>query len=122
MRARRKGTDNPYTRVEKVQLQDLDILYNADVMEFEPHQEEETALCEQRGYENPLQDYWQEVRERAAIAAMQGTMTILASSDRGAFREIVVEGYSGKEKTYPKEIAEFAVACADALIEQLKRN
>lgn len=66
-------------------------------------------------------NHWQEVRERAAIAAMQGTMTILGSSDRGAFREIVVDGYSGKEKTYPKEIAEFAVACADALIEQLKK-
>ena len=66
-------------------------------------------------------NHWQEVRERAAIAAMQGTMTILGSRDRGAFREIVVDGYSGKEKTYPKEIAEFAVACADALIEQLKK-
>jgi len=67
-------------------------------------------------------EHWQDVRERAAIAAMQGTITILGSSDRYAFSEIVVEGYSGKEKTYPKEIAEFAIACADALIEGLKRK
>ena len=64
--------------------------------------------------------HWQDVRERAAIAAMQGTITILSNSDRIAFSEIVVEGYRGKEKTYPKEIAEFAVACADALVEKLK--
>lgn len=73
--------------------------------------------------QEPTEDeHWQDVRERAAIAAMQGTITILSSSDRYAFREVVVEGYSGKEKTYPKEIAEFAVACANAVVEELKRN
>lgn len=66
--------------------------------------------------------HWQDVRERAAIAAMQGTITILSNSDRYAFNEIVVEGFCGKEKTYPKEIAEFAIACADALVEQLKQK
>lgn len=65
---------------------------------------------------------WQNVRERAAIAAMQGTMSILGSSDRMAFRDIVVEGFRGDKKTYPNEIAEFAVACADALIEELKKK
>lgn len=63
-----------------------------------------------------------ELREIAAIAAMQGTITILGSSDRYAFRDVVVEGYTGKEKTYPKEIAQFAVACADALIAKLKET
>ena len=67
-------------------------------------------------------EHWQDIREHAAIAAMQGTMTILGSNDRGAFREIVLEGYRGKERTYPKEIAEFAVTCADALIEELKKK
>ncbi len=66
--------------------------------------------------------HWQDVRERAAIAAMQGTITLLGSSDRYAFREVVVEGYNGGEKTYPKEIAQFAAACADALIEELKKR
>lgn len=71
---------------------------------------------------NEEDEHWQEVRERAAIAAMQGTITLLGSSDRGAFRDVVVEGYRGEEKTYPKEIAQFAVACADALLQNLKRK
>lgn len=62
------------------------------------------------------------LRNQAAIAAMQGTITILSSSDRYAFRDIVIEGFSGNKKTYPNEIAEFAVACADALIEELKKK
>lgn len=65
--------------------------------------------------------HWQDLRERAAIAAMQGTITILGSSDRTAYREVVVEGFRGKLKTFPNEIAEFAVTCADSLIEELKK-
>ena len=48
--------------------------------------------------------HWQDVRERAAIAAMQGTISML--SDCG-----------GRN---PKEIAEFAIACADELVKQLR--
>ena len=62
------------------------------------------------------------LRNQAAIAAMQGTITILGSGDGSAYNAVVVEGYTGKEKTYPKEIAQFAVACADALIEELKKK
>jgi hypothetical protein len=51
--------------------------------------------------------HWQDVRERAAIAAMQGTISILSDSN-----EIPNE--------IPKEIAEFSVACANALVEELK--
>lgn len=71
--------------------------------------------------EQSVDEHWQDVRERAAIAAMQGTITILGSSDRSAFTKVVAEGYRGKEKTYPKEIAEFAIACADSFIEGLKK-
>ena len=105
MKARRKGTNEPFQKVASVCLCSGGYILIKDV-EFE--QEPNTI------------DHWQDVRERAAIAAMQGTITILSNSDRTAFREIVVEGYRGKEKTYPKEIAEFAVACADALVEKLK--
>lgn len=66
--------------------------------------------------------HWQDVRERAAIAAMQGALTILGSGNGTAFRDVVSEGYSGGQRTYPKEIAEFAVACADAVIEELKKK
>lgn len=67
-------------------------------------------------------EHWQDVKERAAIAAMQGTVTILSNSDRTAFRETVVKGFRGYSKTYPNEIAEFAIACADSLIAQLKKK
>jgi len=62
---------------------------------------------------------WQALRNRVAIAAMQGTITILGSN---AFQDVVVEGYSGNKKSYPNEIAQFAVACADSLIEELKKK
>lgn len=62
------------------------------------------------------------LKNQAAIAAMQGTITLLGSSDRYAFNQIVAEGYIGNEKTYPKEIAQFSVACANALVEELKIN
>ena len=78
--------------------------------------------CEFQNRIIQVPDEWQGVRIQAAIAAMQGTITILGCSDRYAFTEVVVEGYNGKEKTYPKEIAQFAVACADALIEELKKK
>lgn len=117
MKARRKGTDAPFKDVNKIGLKDSDILYNADVVEF---QGDANLLL---GLEpTPDENHWQEVRERAAIAAMQGTITILSNSDRTAFREIVVDGFRGNKKTYPNEIAEFAYACANALIEQLEKN
>jgi hypothetical protein len=78
--------------------------------------------CEFQNHILQAPDEWKHVRIQAAIAAMQGTLTILSSSDRYAFRDIVVEGFSGDKKTYPNEIAEFAVACADALIEELKKK
>ena len=78
--------------------------------------------CEFQNHIIQVPDEWQYVRIQAAIAAMQGTITILSGSDKCAFNEVVVEGYSGNKKTYPNEIAQFAVACADALIEQLKSN
>lgn len=71
---------------------------------------------------NEEDEHWQDVRERAAIAAMQGTITILGGNDRYAFRDVVVEGFHGEKRTFPNEIADFAVACADALIEQLKKK
>lgn len=78
--------------------------------------------CEFQNHIIQLPDEWRYIRIQAAIAAMQGTITILSSSDRYAFRDIIVEGFSGDKKTYPNEIAEFAVACAESLIEELKKK
>lgn len=74
------------------------------------------------GIQTGYNEAFNSLRNQAAIAAMQGTLTILSSSDRYAFRDIVVEGYKGNEKTYPNEIAQFAVACANALVEELKQK
>lgn len=111
MKARKRNSNDDWEEVEYVQLRNSYVITKADQMEFDiPHKNEQTK------------DDWQDVRERAAIAAMQGTMSILGSSDRTAFRDIVVEGFSGDKKTYPNEIAAFSVACADALIEELKKE
>lgn len=123
MKARRKGTNNPFKEIERIQLKDSDILYSIDVMEFEQDviTTHDTLSTEIKASDQIDEEkHWQEVRERAAIAAMQGTIGIL--SDNSVFNAVVVEGYSGTEKTYPKEIADFAVACADALIEELKNK
>lgn len=69
----------------------------------------ELELYEQWGYESPLQDYWQDVRERAAIAAMQGLL-----SNPGLLDEISLD--------YKITIEKAAISYADGLIEQLKNN
>ena len=111
MRARRKGTDNPYTRVEKVQLQDSDILYNVDVMEFEPYPIEmpDTFSTKLKTYgQIGLEDHWQEVRERAAIAAMQSLIREKYDASNGYL--------------FAQSIAVDAVEYADALVEKLKNK
>ncbi|MBQ1486160.1 MAG: hypothetical protein IIZ44_06845 [Muribaculaceae bacterium] len=60
--------------------------------------------------QEPTEDeHWQDVRERAAIAAMQG---ILCAP--------IVEGIDSNPSK--EHIAELAVAQADALIEELKKK
>lgn len=103
MKARRKDTDQ-WKEIKYVQLEDSDILYKAEVMEFDvPLSESE--LYKQRGLESRIQDYWQDVRERAAIAAMQGAMNFFGSID------------------YNRDtIAKLAVEQADALIKELRKE
>lgn len=95
MRARRKGTNNPFVNIDKVQLQNSDILFSAEVMEFEPHPEDYVKS------EYP-DDYWEKLEHQAAIAAMQ---------------EIVSR--SNLSWTYA-EVAEYAIAYAESLIKKLK--
>lgn len=63
---------------------------------------------------------WKQARVDAAISAMQG---IIANSHDKDYR--VQERYSSYDswrKEYPNEIAETAVAIADALIAELKKT
>lgn len=110
MKARRKGTNSPFTEIDRVQLEGNDILYKAEVMEFE----HDALLTEletygQMGLENQSQDHWQDVRERAAIAALQGLCANPKLISIGAF-----------ENNYNISVYR-ALEFADALIEQLKK-
>ena len=88
MKARRKGTNEPFQKVASVCLCSGGYILIKDV-EFE--QEPNTI------------DHWQDLREKAAIAAMQGVMNFFGSLD------------------YDREtIAELAVKQADALVVRLK--
>lgn len=93
MTARIKGFDEPFKEIESVTFVGstyVDDLYNVPVKDLEFEQE-------------PTLDHWQHLRERAAIAAMQGVMNFFGSID------------------YNREtIAELAVKQADALIKKLK--
>ncbi len=117
MKARKKNSNDKWAEIKYVQLDNSDILYKSENLEFDAINAEPETISQITN-----EPHWQEVRERAAIAAMQGTITILGSSDRYAFKDIVVQRYKGKQRTYPNEIAQFAVDCADALIEELKNK
>lgn len=104
MKARRKGTNRPFETVERIQLKDSDILYNIDVMEFEQDviTTHDTLSTELKTFDQIDEEkHWQEVRERAAIAAMQG---MLANPE-------LIMGW---------RIEQHAILYADALIEKLK--
>ena len=86
MKARRKGTDNPFREIEMASIKGVEGLYLGEELEFE----------------QSTSDHWQDVRERAAIAAMQG----LLAHDGDAYLESV--------------IAMEAIIYADALVKELK--
>ena len=94
MKARKRNTNDEWKEIDFVQLKDSYIITKADQMEFDIPSNTKNE-----------ESHWQDVRERAAIAAMQGVMNFFGSID------------------YNKEtIAKLAVEQADALIKELKRN
>ena len=64
--------------------------------------------------------HWRDLRERAAIAAMQETIALLRNGDKTIYKDFVVERYNGSKGTCPDIIADFAVTCANALVDKLK--
>lgn len=69
MKARKRGSEEPFEEVEYVQLKDSYVITKADQMEFEQETTGGTKYLPNYAY-----DHWQDVRERAAIAAMQGLL------------------------------------------------
>lgn len=89
MKARRKGTNEPFQKVASVCLCNGGYILIKDV-EFE---------------QEPTSDHWQDVRERAAIAAIQAFCSAPANKDI----DITID-----------DATRFAVEIADALVEKLK--
>ena len=69
MKARKRNSNDDWQEVEYVQLKDSYVITKADQMEFEQETTGGTKYLPNYAY-----DHWQDVRERAAIAAMQGLL------------------------------------------------
>jgi len=98
MKARKRGTNDPFEEIDCLQFKNSYVLYKADMIEFEN---------ESKG-NKPDVEYWEQLRHQAAIAAMQG---LSANSN------LVYD--NGEEKI---NIIARAVACANELVEQLKKK
>lgn len=103
MKARKKDSNDEWQDVDYVQLVNSYVITKADQMEFQDTLSTELKTYAQMTSETQMQDHWQDVRERAAIAAMHAIIN-------GEFE--VSED--------PKGVAEGAIEYADALVEQLK--
>lgn len=95
MKARKKNSNNEWKEVKYVQLEDSDILYKQEYLEFDNSERTPEQIVNEA--------HWQDVRERAAIAAMQG---ILANTNTYDVYSIIKE----------------SIKCADALVKQLKEQ
>lgn len=96
MKARRKGTNEPFQKIASVCLCSGGYILIKDV-EFE---------------QEPTSDHWQEVRERAAIAVLPQCLKII--------QDVLLRGGSLTEETIAKQVAVNAIEYADALVEKLK--
>lgn len=95
MKGRKRNSNDDWQEVEYVQLRNSYVITKADQMEFDTPSNNTYAEDE----------HWQDVRERAAIAAMQSIMALFGSFN---YNE--------------EDVAKLAVDQADALIEQLKKK
>ena len=100
MKARKRNSNDDWQEVEYVQLKDSYVITKADQMEFEQETTGGTKYLPNYAY-----DHWQDVKERAAIAAMQG---LIANSNNEC------------RQSYISPITEGAIACADELVKKLK--
>lgn len=107
MKARRKDSNDEWQDIAYVQLVDSYVIQPADRMEFD------TLSTEQKTNSQIADEaHWQDVRESAAIAAMQG---MLANPEL-----IENTGLGGRD--YRWQIEQWAISYADSLVEQLKKK
>jgi hypothetical protein len=94
MKARRKGSNDAFVEITEVSLANNPFgLYKISQIEFEQQQE-------------PTSDHWQDVRERAAIAAIQAFCAAPVNKDT--------------ESMTIDDATKFAVEIADALVKKLQ--
>lgn len=62
---------------------------------------------------------WEQRRYELAKSAMQG---ILSNEEEVDFARVCAEYKENEKHTVPKAVAQYAVSCADALIEELKKG
>lgn len=110
MKARLKGSKDEFKEVislkrNLVELSDAHV-YHIYRLEFEQDRcQEPCKLNPEKNLSNPI-DHWQDLRERAAIAAMQC---------------IIKELYGERNYTLEEEkVARYSVCYADALVKKLK--
>ncbi len=100
MKARKRNSNDEWQEVEYVQLKNSYVITKADQMEFD-------ATANGTSTE---EQHWQDIRERAAIAAMEG---ILCAAP-------IVEGVDPNPSQ--EQVAKWAIMQADVLIEELKKE
>lgn len=97
MKARLNGTKDPFVEITEVSLANKPyVVYSADRIEFEQEKTQQESAS----------DHWQDVRERAAIAAIQAFCAAPVTKDT---ESITID-----------EATKFAVEIADALVKKLK--
>ena len=107
MKARRKNSNDDWQEIAYILLKNSNFPQSADLMEFEQETTGGTKYLP-----NYIYDHWQDMRERAAIAAMQG---MLANPE-------LMENTEWDGRDYRWKIEQQAVLYANALVEQLKSN
>lgn len=101
MKARRKNSNNEWKEVKYVQLEDSDILYKQEYLEFDAINKTPEQIADEA--------HWQGIRERAAIAAMQGMLSNPQLGDTSYL-------------DYKLTVAKASVGYADELVKQLKEH
>lgn len=109
MKARKRNSNDDWQEVDYVQLKDSYVIIKADQMEFEQETTGGTKYLPNYAY-----DHWKDVRERAAIGAMQGLIS--------GTRTINALTESAKEDniTFYEQAAIQSVKLADELVKRLK--
>lgn len=98
-----------------------------EIVEVEDLYDDGTALVKGRYFKVSelefFEDFetidWEQRRYELAKSAMQG---ILSNEEEVYFARVCAKYKENEKHTVPKAVAQFAVSCADALIEELKKG